>query len=111
MLKNNGHLILLAPAYQFLFCKMDKQLGHYRRYTRKSLAGILPVASFEVIQKKYFNAAGAAGWLVFGKILGNKMIGNTEMSIFDKLVPVFKLVDKVLVNQIGSSVIVAARKL
>ncbi|MGO8056046.1 hypothetical protein AB9E30_37990, partial [Rhizobium leguminosarum] len=41
LLKQTGHLIVLAPAYQFLFCKLDKQLGHYRRYTRQTLSRLM----------------------------------------------------------------------
>ena len=31
-LKRNGHLIFLVPAHQKLYSKLDKLVGHYRRY-------------------------------------------------------------------------------
>ena len=41
-LKPGGHLIILSPAFQFLFSPFDKAVGHYRRYTKKSLKNISP---------------------------------------------------------------------
>ena len=35
-LKPNGHLIILVPAYNFLFNTFDKKIGHYRRYDKKN---------------------------------------------------------------------------
>ena len=37
LLKPNGHLIVLVPAYQYLFSEFDKAIGHYRRYNKSML--------------------------------------------------------------------------
>ena len=33
----DGHLIVLAPAHQWLFTPFDESIGHYRRYSRRTL--------------------------------------------------------------------------
>jgi 2-polyprenyl-3-methyl-5-hydroxy-6-metoxy-1,4-benzoquinol methylase len=110
LLKKDGQLIVLAPAYSWLYCGFDKELGHYRRYTAKNLSAIFSTDQFSVLKKQYFNFCGIGGWLLFGKLLRKKLIGGSEMSAFNKLVPLFKLADRIIFNKAGLSAIVAARK-
>ena len=110
LLKPGGHLILLAPAYQWLFCKLDKELGHYRRYSAKRMAALLRSQGFEIKHKQYFNVAGIPGWLVSGKILGKKMLGSGEMNVFNSLVPLIRFVDKLFFKKAGLSIIVTGIK-
>ena len=35
-LKRGGHLIINVPAFSFLYSNFDKDVGHYRRYSKKS---------------------------------------------------------------------------
>lgn len=110
LLKKNGHLILLAPAYSWLFSGFDKHLGHFRRYTVRSLKELLVKNDFTILSGSYFNFAGIGGWLLFGKILNQKMLNSGEMSAFDKIVPVAKIIDKLLRNKVGLSIIVTGKK-
>jgi 2-polyprenyl-3-methyl-5-hydroxy-6-metoxy-1,4-benzoquinol methylase len=110
LLKPRGRLVLLTPAYRWLYCRFDRELGHYRRYTRKNLRQVVLSSSFKINRSWYFNLAGIAGWLFFGKILGKKLIGQREMNTYDKLVPVFKLADRLTFNKAGLSVIMIAEK-
>lgn len=110
LLKKEGHLIILAPAYPFLFCRFDKELGHYRRYTMKKISSIFPQQSFKIVQTQYFNFIGIAGWLLFGKLLKRKMIGSGEMSAFNKLVPLLKMADHITFKKVGLSLIAIGKK-
>ena len=109
LLKPGAKLIVLAPAYRWLYCNLDKQLGHIRRYTLRSMEKIFLENNFRVYEKKYFNFSGIAGWLFFGKILRKKILGS-EMSVFNKIVPLAKLIDKIIFNKAGLSVIVVGIK-
>ena len=111
MLKAGGTLILLAPAYHFLYCNLDKNLGHYRRYTSNTLAALLTQNNMQLIEKKYFNLAGIAGWLLWGKLLGKQQLKAGGMRIFNKGVPIFRLADKMVHRKIGLSAIVAGKKI
>ena len=110
LLKNKGHLVLLAPAYSWLYSSFDKQLGHYRRYSLDSLKDLLKKENFGILSGSYFNFAGIGGWLLFGKILNQKMLSKGEMSAFNKIVPIAKFMDKVFGGQIGLSIIVTGVK-
>jgi|TARA_B110000483_G_scaffold237075_1_gene311242 SAM-dependent methyltransferase len=52
-LKKDGRILITVPAYQFLFSKKDKALGHYRRYNKKLLKNEL--AEFKIENISYFN--------------------------------------------------------
>jgi SAM-dependent methyltransferase len=110
LLKPNGHLILLAPAYSWLYSSFDKQLGHYRRYSLRSLKDLLKKENFSILTGSYFNFTGISGWLLFGKILNQKMLSSGEMLAFDKIVPIAKIIDKLLGKKTGLSIIVTGIK-
>jgi SAM-dependent methyltransferase len=52
-LKKDGRILITVPAYQFLFSKKDKALGHYRRYNKKLLKSEL--LEFNIEKISYFN--------------------------------------------------------
>jgi 2-polyprenyl-3-methyl-5-hydroxy-6-metoxy-1,4-benzoquinol methylase len=108
LLKPGGHLIVLAPAYQWLYCRFDKELGHYRRYNLTKMKRLVK-AHLEIISSRHFNFLGVFGWLLFGKIFRKKMLGS-EMNSFDRLVPFAKILDKLVLKSIGLSVIVTGKK-
>lgn len=110
LLKSEGHLIILVPAYQWLFNSFDKGLEHYRRYTRKRLATLFLSCDFKVNHSQYYNAAGMAGWFVSGKMQNNKTIPKGQIRLFNKLVILFKLIDKLIFNSFGLSVIMVGLK-
>jgi len=109
LLKSDGNLIILVPAYQTLYNEFDRQLEHYRRYRISSLERIFP-SQFQVIHKQYFNFAGIFGWFISGKLLGKKKIPSGQIKLYDKLVCFFRLIDAILFNKIGLSVLVVGRK-
>jgi SAM-dependent methyltransferase len=82
LLAPGGVAVISVPAYQWLFGHHDVQLGHYRRYTKRSLlklfrpdfkieaaryygAALIPVALwFSRISKKPYPVAGASKGIV-----------------------------------------------
>jgi len=110
LLKSGGHLILLAPAYSWLYCTFDKQLGHFRRYSLKHLKGLLKNEGFSLLSGNYFNFTGIVGWFFFGKIMNKKMLSSGEMFAFNKIVPIAKIIDKLFGRSFGLSLIVSGIK-
>lgn len=105
LLKPGGKLTILVPAYQSLYNRFDKELEHYQRYSAATLTAIISSCHFDQVQSTYFNFVGIIGWYFSGKIQGNKTIPKGQMSLYNKLVPLFKMIDKCVFNKIGLSVI------
>ncbi len=110
LLKKGGNLIILVPAYQFLFNNFDKELEHFRRYTRKKIETVIAENHLEIVNSFYFNFIGIIGWYVSGSILKKKTIPENQMGLFNLLVPVFRWADKIILNKIGLSVICVSKK-
>ena len=110
LLKNGGHLIILVPSYQNLYNKFDEELGHFRRYTQKSLSNLFLKNNLTIIHKQYFNLMGIAGWYLSGNLLKKESIPSQQMKIYNKLVPVWKILDFIVENKVGLSTIVIGRK-
>jgi len=110
LLKPGGHLVILVPAYQWLFNNFDVQLEHYRRYTRKRLESLFLNCNFSIYHSQYFNAAGIAGWFVSGKLQHHRIIPAWQIRLYNSLVGIFKLFDKLIFNSFGLSVITVGKK-
>lgn len=110
LLKPGGNLIILVPAYQSLYNQFDKELFHYKRYVKQDVVDLFNKNEIGVIKSFYFNALGIAGWFVSGKLAKKKTIPASQMSFYNKIVFIAKLIDKVLFNSIGLSTIVVGKK-
>lgn len=53
LVKPGGALFITVPGGQFLFGFHDVQLGHYRRYSLRQLAGLLP-SNLKIKKLRYF---------------------------------------------------------
>jgi SAM-dependent methyltransferase len=110
LLKPGGDLIILVPSYKCLYCRFDKELGHFRRYNRKSLLMLLKSNGFTINDLFNFNAAGVFGWLLFGKLLNRRQIKQNQMQLYNNLVVLFIFLDKLLFRKFGLSLIIIAKK-
>ena len=110
LLKNDGKAVILVPAYNTLYNSFDEALEHYRRYTKKTLNKVFDSNQFKIEKSSYFNAAGIAGWILSGAILKKSTIPAGQMKLYNKLVPIFKVVDKVIFNTFGLSVVTVGKK-
>jgi glycosyltransferase involved in cell wall biosynthesis len=64
-----GVLVVLVPAHPQLYSDLDRNLGHYRRYTRELLEQRFREAGFVVEKSRYFNWVGAIGWYGYGQLM------------------------------------------
>ena len=110
LLTKNGHVIILVPSYQKLFNQFDTELGHYRRYNKTSLSNIFSKSSFELIHKQYFNFIGIFGWYISGAVLKKKTIPRGQMKLYNTLIPIIKIIDKLIFNAMGLSTIIVGKK-
>jgi SAM-dependent methyltransferase len=93
MLQPGGRAVILVPALPALFGSLDRELGHQRRYTRKSLRGLMERAGFRVQHAFYFNLVGTLGWWVNARLRQAPRIPLQQLRYFNRLVPMLRWED------------------
>ncbi|MDX2249017.1 MAG: methyltransferase domain-containing protein [Bacteroidia bacterium] len=106
LVRPGGRIVILVPAYQSLYNKFDENLFHFRRYTRTTLSALFVKNKLPVLKAFHFNFIGILGWYFSGNILKKETIPSGQMNLYNKLVPIFRLIDRVVGRQVGLSVIV-----
>src|SRR6266853_565323 len=110
-LKANGVIIVLAPAFPWLYTPFDAAIGHFRRYTRKSLRAVAPQGLQEekCIYLDAFGILASAGNLLF---LQASNASPGQMRFWDDyLVPISRFMDRALAYSLGKSVLAIWRKM
>jgi 2-polyprenyl-3-methyl-5-hydroxy-6-metoxy-1,4-benzoquinol methylase len=109
ILKPGGRVILLVPNNPRLYSKVDAALGHFRRYSRDSLTHCLEGAGFRVAECRGFNRLGGLGWRVSGKIFRNTTLSTGQMSLFELLMPLVRVLEKIPFHTHNSLIAVGVR--
>ena len=110
LLKKGGKVVILVPAFQALYNQFDVQLEHHRRYVPRSLKSVFEKSGFRVVHSQYFNFIAVFGWFVSGNVLRKKIIPNGQMRFYDRLVPLWKVIDFFTHRFAGVSVIQVGEK-
>ena len=109
VLADEGRLVLLVPASQTLFGKLDEKMGRRRRYSKSSLSAALKAAGYEVETMCHINALGSIGWLVNSKLFAATRVPRLQLKLFDVLVPILRI-ERLLHLPFGLSLLTVARR-
>src|SRR5205814_658951 len=105
-----GHVVVLAPANQWLYTPFDEAIGHYRRYTKKTLEA-LTADHLELRRLFYLDAVGLLASLGNRLLLQRAMPNPRQIAVWDRfLVRLSRLVDPLLAYSAGKSVVGVWRK-
>jgi glycosyltransferase involved in cell wall biosynthesis len=94
LLRPGGCALVLVPANPRLYTGVDQALGHVRRYTADLLTLKLKQAGFEVLESRGFNRFGSLGWYFSGELLNRTTLSAGQMKLFEWLLPLAKLVER-----------------
>jgi len=109
-LRPNGHALLFVPAQAWLYSKLDKQLGHYRRYTAKGLSALVQEVGLSIVKVRYFDFVGMIPWYINYVLLQNTL-GKNSVSLYDRLaVPTMRRVERLVRPPIGKNVLLIGKK-
>lgn len=70
VMKPGGVAVLTVPAFQMLWGSHDRIYGHFRRYTRAGLVGLMEAAGFQVETSTYFETLFFLPMWVFRRLRG-----------------------------------------
>ena len=106
-----GVVVLLVPAFQGLYGPIDRNLGHYRRYTRRSMADLAASVGFRVQTARYVNMVGFFGWWANARLFRREAQSEGQIEMFDRyIVPVMSRVENIISPPFGQSLFVVLRK-
>lgn len=109
-LKKDGVLIILVPAHQFLYTQFDKNIGHYRRYSKAMLRHAIPL-SVQEVKLEYLDSVGLFASLANKLLLKKALPTQRQIQFWDTfLVRLSKLTDRLLFYKVGKSVLGVWRK-
>jgi SAM-dependent methyltransferase len=109
-LEPGGHLLVFVPALPWLFGELDRQAGHFRRYTKKSLVELISRSGLSVVKVRYFDVAGIVPWYINFVLLKNA-ISRGSVSLYDWLVvPTMRVIEGLVPPPVGKNVLLVARR-
>jgi ubiquinone/menaquinone biosynthesis C-methylase UbiE len=105
LLKPGGYLTVLAPAFPFLYSPFDKAIGHYRRYTKKSLRAAVP-SSLVPVRLRYLDSTGFLLSLANRLLLRQKYPTQNQVHFWDRVaIPVSRIMDRVMLYSFGKTIL------
>ena len=112
-IKTNGSLVLYLPAFEILYSNLDKQLGHFRRYSRQEIKQKLSSAGFAVNEIYYSDCLGFLSWLLVKYFKNHKSPSESSLKFYDNfVVPLSLFFDKIGFKFLfGKNIIVYCKKI
>lgn len=95
LLKPGGTAIVLVPNSPFLYSRLDKALGHKRRYNKKTLKELGEASGFNTHKILCFNRLGSIAWLFSAKLLRRRRISQFQIWFMNLITPIIKITDKI----------------
>jgi SAM-dependent methyltransferase len=113
VLRPGGRLFVFVPAFTTLWTSLDDEVGHVRRFTRRTLTLALADGGFAVEESRYFDSLGfiaALGVRLLEKI-GAFRYSPETVGFYDRvLLPASLLGDGTFSRFLGKNVVAVARK-
>jgi SAM-dependent methyltransferase len=111
ILEPGGVIVLLVPAFPALYGPIDRNLGHYRRYTRSSLRAVAIEAGLRIRKMHYVNSIGFFGWWANARIFKREVQSEFQIEVFDRYIaPVLSRVEERIRPPFGQSLFAVFQK-
>ena len=105
-----GRVVIFVPAVQAAYGPLDAELGHHRRYSKPTLRAAFDGAGLELIQLRYTNPIGLAGWMYNAHISKSTKHSPGQVKLFETLVAPWALpLERLVPPPIGLSLVAVGR--
>jgi 2-polyprenyl-3-methyl-5-hydroxy-6-metoxy-1,4-benzoquinol methylase len=99
-----GHVLIYVPAVQAAYGPLDAELGHHRRYSKRTLATAFAAAGLELRRLTYANPIGLIGWMYNSHVTKARHHSLEQVKLFERFVAPWALpLERLIPPPIGSS--------
>jgi ubiquinone/menaquinone biosynthesis C-methylase UbiE len=111
VLQPGGRVLVWVPAVQAAYGPLDAELGHFRRYSKKTLGQVFTSAGLEIETLRYTNPIGLLGWMFNAHVTRSKAHSLAQVRLFETLVAPWALpLERLIAPPIGLSLIAVGRR-
>lgn len=109
LVRPGGKVVIFVPALGWLMSRFDREIGHFRRYSRTELVGRTRAAGLRVDVCHHVNLVGVLGWLVVCRLLGGRPKAGPLLAVYNRLVvPLLRRIESRWHPPIGQSLLLVA---
>lgn len=111
LLKKGGYLVINVPAFSFLYSNFDKDVGHYRRYSKSDFKKILEGLYFQKVDFIYYDSIGFILSLLSKFFISNyRKNFEKKLKFWDSMIWISKIIDLISMRIFGKSLLVIIKK-
>jgi SAM-dependent methyltransferase len=104
ILPRGGRIVLVVPAHPALYGPIDRNLGHFRRYSKSSFRALSAKVGLTVRKLHYTNFVGFFGWWANARVFRKEAQSIAQISFFDDwIVPVMSRLEQRVHPPLGQS--------
>lgn len=106
-----GKVLIFVPAVQAAYGPLDAELGHFRRYSKRTLAAAFEHAGLSLLRLRYTNPIGLAAWMFNARVLRSTVHSPAQVRLFDTLIAPWALpLERLAAPPIGLSLVAVGQK-
>lgn len=104
-----GQVVIIGSAGRWAYGKLDRTVGHLRRYSRGTMRKSFAAAGMDVVFSRYMNLPGYFGWLTCSRILKRTRVPEGGARLTENLVPVLEAIERLIPPPFGQSLVMVGR--
>jgi 2-polyprenyl-3-methyl-5-hydroxy-6-metoxy-1,4-benzoquinol methylase len=105
-----GRILVFVPAVMAAYGPLDAELGHHRRYSKRTLSDAFAAAGLEMVMLRYTNPLGLLGWMYNSHVTRARVHSLAQVKLFERLVAPWALpLERLVTPPIGLSLMAVGR--
>jgi SAM-dependent methyltransferase len=106
LVRPGGAVVVFVPAFPFAAGRFDRMIGHYRRYTKQTIAEAYAAAGIRLDVVRYVNAPGLLAWFVSVRLMRQVPREGLPLRLWDRFViPVARVAERRSAPPFGQSLL------
>ena len=111
ILAPGGRVLVFVPANRWLMGSIDRQLGHFRRYTMDELILKCRNAGFIIRLSSYFDMAGIVPWWLKYCLFKSDRMEPAAVRLYDRwVVPIARALEGLVSPPVGKNILLVGEK-